>query len=211
MKEYITIDGFFEDEFTEKRSTFIGAINPVSTHEEAMEFIKLRREKHYDSRHTVWAYLLKDGVARYSDDGEPQGTGGQPVLECIKRTGLVDVCIAVTRYFGGILLGAGGLTRAYSSGAAMAVKGSNTVEVSNCTSFKIPMSYNQLQIVNRILPENSAVITNTEYGEVVEVFGIIRSCDLEKLTADLTQATSGALLIDLMEEQYYKMPPKELI
>ena len=104
MTAYTTITAFAEDEFVEKRSRFICAIAPVTTAQEAADFIAERKSLHYDARHTVYAYILKDGnVQRFSDDGEPQGTGGMPALEVLRRSGLVDVCVAITRYFGGIL------------------------------------------------------------------------------------------------------------
>ena len=130
MTPYRTIAALAEDEFEEKRSRFLCAAVPVKTEKEAAAFLAARRAEHYDARHTVYAYVLREGNAqRCSDDGEPQGTGGMPVLEVIRRAGLVDVCVAVTRYFGGILLGAGGLTRAYARGAALAVAFAESVRI----------------------------------------------------------------------------------
>lgn len=127
MNQFDTIKAEAEDEFVEKRSRFLCAIAPVRSPEEAAAFLTRRREQHYDARHTVYAYILREGNReKYSDDGEPQGTGGQPVLEVLRRAGLTDVCVAVTRYFGGILLGAGGLTRAYANGAGARRRGGGT-------------------------------------------------------------------------------------
>ena len=117
MTEYITVKNSGEDEFVEKRSRFIGYCKPVKTQDEAVSFINEIRSKHWDATHNVYAYVLSDGqIMRYSDDGEPQGTAGVPVLDVIKKMGIVDVVVVVTRYFGGIMLGAGGLVRAYSKG-----------------------------------------------------------------------------------------------
>ena len=115
---YTTLEGEGHDEFEERRSLFIGHAKHVTSEEEAMEFVKSLKKEYADATHNVWAYVLKGGiVARYSDDGEPQGTAGMPILETIRKSGEEDVCIVVTRYFGGILLGAGGLTRAYAHAA----------------------------------------------------------------------------------------------
>lgn len=114
MQEYVTIYAPAEDEFVERKSRFIGAIAPVQTEEEAQAWIAQVRQQHRDATHNTYAYILRNGIKRYSDDGEPQGTAGVPMLDCIEKEGLVDVAVVVTRYFGGILLGAGGLVRAYS-------------------------------------------------------------------------------------------------
>ena len=106
-----------ESEFTEKRSRFIGHIWPVETEEQAQAYIRAMKKQYYDARHNCWCYLVGESVVRYSDDGEPQGTAGQPMLNVFQRENVTNVCCVVTRYFGGILLGAGGLTRAYSKGA----------------------------------------------------------------------------------------------
>ena len=120
-----------ESEFVEKRSRFIGQIWPVSTEEEAQAHIRAAKKKYHDARHNCWCYLLGDNVLRYSDDGEPQGTAGQPMLNVFLREGVSNVCCVVTRYFGGILLGAGGLTRAYSKSArdALSAAGVSTLHL----------------------------------------------------------------------------------
>jgi len=205
LKDYDTVLTEAETEFTEKRSRFICAIRPVTTPEEAMAFIAERRERFYDARHTVYAYLLKDGVCRYSDDGEPQGTGGQPVLEVIKRSGIVDVCVAVTRYFGGILLGAGGLTRAYSGGAALAVGAAERVTICACTDIKIVVDYSRYGMMERLLPENKAQILNTDFGEFVTMTARLRCGDVENFEKALTQATSGTVPMEIIGDVFAPM------
>ena len=121
MEEYLVPSGEGIDEHTEKRSRFIGHIWRTDTEEEALAAIKATRESMWDARHHGYAYIIRGGAMRYSDDGEPQGTGGMPVLDVLRRQELQNVCCVVTRYFGGILLGTGGLVRAYSKAAAMAV------------------------------------------------------------------------------------------
>ena len=120
LRPYTTVAAPAQDEFVERRSRFIGHIAPVTTEEEAMAFLKALRDKHYDARHNVFAFVLRDGRSRFSDDGEPSGTGGKPVMDVITGAGLSDVAVVVTRYFGGVLLGTGGLTHAYSQGASLA-------------------------------------------------------------------------------------------
>ena len=121
MDEYLVPTQFGEDEFYEKKSHFIGRAWPVETEEEALEKIQQMKKQHYDATHNCWAYIIRDGAVRFSDDGEPGGTAGMPMLQVLQREGLYNVVCVVTRYFGGILLGAGGLVRAYTKGAKIAV------------------------------------------------------------------------------------------
>ena len=123
MSEYLTLKQEASDEFYEKRSRFIGYAKPVTTLEQATEFINTIRQKHWDATHNVYAYVLRDGQQRrYSDDGEPSGTAGVPVLDVLLKGNITDCCVVATRYFGGVLLGAGGLVRAYSQGVWTAKK-----------------------------------------------------------------------------------------
>ena len=121
MDEYLIPTQFGEAEFVEKKSRFIGRVWPVDTEEEALARIQEMKKKHYDATHNCWAYIIRDGAVRFSDDGEPGGTAGMPMLQVLQREGLFNVVCVVTRYFGGILLGAGGLVRAYTKGAKIAV------------------------------------------------------------------------------------------
>jgi uncharacterized YigZ family protein len=205
LKDYDSFLTEIETECTEKRSRFICAIKPVTTAEEAMSFIEERREMHYDARHTVYAYLLKDGVCRYSDDGEPQGTGGQPVLEVIKRSGLVDVCVAVTRYFGGILLGAGGLTRAYSGGAALAVSAAQRVTICACVDVKVTADYSQYGIISRILPEHGAETLSSDFVQFVTVEARLKAGAVDGFEKAITEATSGTVPVQRTGEVFAAM------
>ena len=117
MTEYYVPAGAGESEYVEKRSRFLGHVRPVESEEEAKAFIAAVKKEHYDARHNCWCYLIKDGPERYSDDGEPQGTAGIPMLEVLRREGVSNVVCVVTRYFGGVLLGSGGLFRAYTKSA----------------------------------------------------------------------------------------------
>ena len=130
-----------EEVLEEKRSEFIAAGRRVSTEEEAMEFVKARKKLHPDARHTVFAYLLRKGATRYSDDSEPQGTAGLPTLEAIRRAGVEDVVVVTTRYFGGILLGAGGLTRAYAGAAHLALTAAGVAEYVPFADYLLDCTY----------------------------------------------------------------------
>ncbi|HWP50383.1 MAG TPA: YigZ family protein [Clostridia bacterium] len=207
MTPYNTVVTEAEDAFVEKRSRFICAIAPVQTSEQALAFIASRKEQHYDARHTVFAYILREGnVQRYSDDGEPQGTGGQPVLEVIRRSNLTDVCVAVTRYFGGILLGAGGLTRAYSNGAVLAIAAAEQVTMCPCADCRLVMDYSQYGIVGRLLTEYGIQQMNSDFGERVALT-IRLKCDavavFEKV---LTEATSATVRLETLGELFSSMP-----
>ena len=205
MTAYNTILAEAEDEFVEKRSRFIGAIAPVKTAEEALGFIARRKALHRDARHTVYAYILREGGQRYSDDGEPQGTGGQPVLEVLRRSNLVDVCVAVTRYFGGILLGAGGLTRAYSGGAALAVAAAKPVTMCPCADCRLIMDYGQYGIVNRLLPEYGAELLDSDFGERVSLTVRLRTEAAAEFEKALTEATSATVALERIGEVFSAM------
>ena len=206
MTPYNTVLTEVETEFTEKRSRFICAIKPVQTADEAMAFIAERKERHYDARHTVYAYILRSGnVQRYSDDGEPQGTAGQPVLEVIRRSGLADVCVAVTRYFGGILLGAGGLTRAYSNGASLAIAAAQRVCMCPCTDCRLEMDYAQYGIVSRLLPEHGAKLLESDFGERVQLSVRLKTEDMPGFEKALIEATSATVSAKVLGEVFSDM------
>ena len=141
MNSYITINSVHSTELTEKKSRFIATISPCKTEEEATAFLNSLRSRYWDARHNVYAYILRDGTARFSDDGEPHGTAGKPVLDVLSGSGLTDVIIVVTRYFGGILLGTGGLVRAYSASAKQTVDSVQRVEMCPCMSCEIVCPY----------------------------------------------------------------------
>ena len=139
--KYITVKSPAESSYIEKRSEFIGHISPAETNEDAINFINHIKENNRKARHNVYAYILRDGnISRYSDDGEPQGTAGIPVLE-VRKTNLTDVCCVVTRYFGGILLGGGGLVRAYSHSTALAIEAAEVLKMYKCSELILSLSY----------------------------------------------------------------------
>ena len=154
LVEYKTVKQEASDDFVERRSRFIGHALPVKSEEEAVAFINRMKTEYWDADHNVYAYILRDGqIRRYSDDGEPQGTAGIPVLDVIQKSGLVDVVVVVTRYFGGILLGAGGLVRAYSHGASLALSAAQPLTMRMFELAELVCDYNQYGRVSSLIPE----------------------------------------------------------
>ena len=196
MEEYLVPTGCGEDEFIEKKSRFIGRLWPVETEAEALAKIQEMKKQHYDATHNCWAYIIRDGAVRFSDDGEPGGTAGMPMLQVLQREGLFNVVCVVTRYFGGILLGAGGLVRAYTKGAKIAVDAAGKSMKRVWTVLYLPCPYNWYERVRLETESCGGIIRNTEFGAEVELellFPEARAPEfLEKLT-DMTAGTVEAL------------------
>lgn len=204
MADYKTVSLEASDEFVEKRSRFIGYCAPVTTQEQALEFIEKIKSKHWDAKHNVYAYILRDGgIKRYSDDGEPQGTAGVPVLEVIQKMGITDAVVVVTRYFGGILLGAGGLVRAYSHGAKIAVEAACPVIMQLCDNCTLKCSYNQYGRVSSVVQNGGGVVDDSAFTDEVEIkFHIKKGC-IDKINKELAAATCGEIEANLLDEGYY--------
>ena len=188
---YKTINGRAIDEIIEKKSRVIGHIAHVETEEEALAFLEEIRTAHRMARHNVYAYVLRNGRIRYSDDGEPQKTAGRPTLEAIQHAGLTDVAVVVTRYFGGILLGTGGLVRAYTQATQVAIEAADVVVVSRCVDIMIEVPYGLYEQVVRIAEGCEAKILETDFG--AEVMLTLRMLDgtQEPLLDKLTELTRG--------------------
>ena len=181
-------------EFEEKKSVFIGHAKPVRTEEEALAFIKAKKAEYADARHNVWAYRLRgDILVRCSDDGEPQGTAGVPVLEVLQKSGVTDLVVVVTRYFGGVLLGAGGLVRAYSHGAKIALDAGRIITMALCQTAELVCDYNQYGRLLSLIPEAGGVVTDTQFTDVVEISFQIPGESLPALNRKLADATSGSV------------------
>ncbi len=190
---YFTIYEPAEASFIEKKSEFIGYIAPVKTNEEAVEFIGKIKSMHRKARHNVYAYILRhDNISRYSDDGEPQGTAGTPVLEVLQKRGLTDVCVVVTRYFGGILLGGGGLVRAYSHAASIACDAAKIMDMRQCNRLKINADYRLYGKISYILPNFDVITVNSDFGSSVTLEILVQNELLPSLTKELTEITNGA-------------------
>lgn len=190
---YFTIYEPAEASFIEKKSEFIGYIAPVKTNEEAIEFIGKIKSMHRKARHNVYAYILRhDNISRYSDDGEPQGTAGTPVLEVLQKRGLTDVCVVVTRYFGGILLGGGGLVRAYSHAASIACDAAKIMDMRQCHRLKINADYGLYGKISYILPNFDVITVNSDFGSSVTLEILVQNELIPSLTKELTEITNGA-------------------
>lgn len=192
--EYKTLRQESEAEFTERRSRFIGRAFPVTTEEEALEHLKRLRSQHWDATHNVYAYVLRNGTARFSDDGEPQGTSGMPTLDVLTKSGITDALIVTTRYFGGILLGGGGLVRAYSKAAHDAVEAAGVVTMRLCKSCSVSCEYGQYSAVTRTLTQKGAVIDDTVYGAGITIRFHIVPDQIPGLARALADATAGTVI-----------------
>lgn len=193
-----TVMGDSEAEIEEKRSTFIGAVKRVSTVEEAEAFVKARKKMHPSARHTVFAYLLRDGNKRYGDDSEPQGTAGMPTLKAIEQRGLADVCVATTRYFGGILLGAGGLTRAYSAAAHAALEAAGVAEYVPFTDVCVNLTYADYQRLLQELPRFEARERHVDFAERVILTVGMPAPVAESFLLRVTDLTSGRAITEVL-------------
>ena len=191
-KLYITIKGRAEARFEEKKSVFIGYASHVESEEEALSFVKEIKEKHKDATHNCYGYVMKNGIlCRYSDDGEPQGTAGKPILDMLKKSGVDDVCVVVTRYFGGTLLGTGGLVHAYSLGAKMAVEAAGIVQFENYVVFKVTASYSDYQKIGFELERCDAIIDSTDYADNVTVQFAVKEDVADSISKKITEISSG--------------------
>ena len=187
----------FEDavtEFVEKRSRFIGHVWRVDDEDDARRRIDETRKKYHDARHNCWCYLLRaGGVVRYSDDGEPQGTAGQPMLNVFQRRGVTNVCCVVTRYFGGVLLGAGGLTRAYSRAAKDALDAAGIASVTRWTLWEIPCPYPLLERVQRDIQSCGGQVSDADYGASVVLRAAFPAGQAEAFAERLRQLSGASL------------------
>ena len=189
--------------FTEKRSEFIAYIRPVFTNDEAVDFINQIKAANRKATHNVYAYILRDNnTTRYSDDGEPQGTAGVPVLEILKKNNITDVCCVVTRYFGGILLGGGGLVRAYSTAAKLAVEGAGIKDMCECFSISIRMDYNLYSKVSYFLPQYEIKELSSKFEEDVCIKLIVKKELYDPLMQKLNDVSVGKIIIEKSKELF---------
>ncbi|HIS76648.1 MAG TPA: YigZ family protein [Candidatus Merdivicinus excrementipullorum] len=206
MKDYITIEGEAQAEFVERKSRFIGYCRHVETETEALAFVEQLKKQNWDATHNVFAYSLREGqLKRCSDDGEPQGTAGVPVLDVLQKSGVVDVCMVVTRYFGGILLGAGGLVRAYSHGASIALEAAKKLHMTPCTRLSLDMDYGWYGKVSYILPQYNILVEESSFTDRVSMTLLIKSSRKEKFQADLVELTNGCVVPKEIIEEYADM------
>ena len=199
-----------ESEFTEKRSRFISHIWKVESEEEALAHVKAMKSRYYDARHNCWCYIVGQNTVRYSDDGEPQGTAGQPMLKVFERENVTNVCCVVTRYFGGILLGAGGLTRAYSRGAKDALSAAGVAALGEWVAVEIPCAYGLFEQVKLELAARNATVDAVDYGAAVTVTASVPAENVDVLRKRLTELSAGAITVLELSRAYRPGPRQDV-
>lgn len=205
MQEYKTVEKEASDFFIEKKSKFIGYAKPVKTQEEAVEFISEIKSKHWDATHNVYAYVLRENnIQRYSDDGEPSGTAGVPVLDVMLKESLVDVCVVATRYFGGTLLGAGGLVRAYSHTSKIALEAAGIITMAQCSVMSAEVDYSFYDRLNILLSDFSAIILNTSFSDKVCVEFSVKENIVDLLNAKLIDVSNGKYSLKFLRSEFSK-------
>ena len=210
MTEYYIPTGHSQTELVEKRSRFIGQVWQVTSEEEARARIEETKKQHYDARHNCWCFRVREGGAeRYSDDGEPQGTAGQPMLNVFQRQEVTNVCCVVTRYFGGVLLGAGGLTRAYGRGARDGLEAAGTAWVSLWTLWDVPCPYPLLERLKLEIEAQGGVLREADYGAEVTLHVAFSPEGAAAFAARLTELSAGQLTMVPAGEEYLPGPREE--
>ena len=209
MDEYLVPTAFGEDEFYEKKSRFIGRVWPVETEEEALEKIQAMKKQHYDATHNCWAYIIKDGAVRFSDDGEPGGTAGMPMLQVLQREGLYNIVCVVTRYFGGILLGAGGLVRAYTQSAKDALDAAGISVVRRWVAMEVPCSYAMFERARLEVAAFDGVVENVDYGADVVLSALLPEEKAADFAAHILDASAGTIEVLEAGEEFKDVPWKE--
>ena len=203
MESYVTVLQRSYFEYEDRKSVFIGEAVPVSTEEEALAFIEGVKKTYPDARHHVYAYILRENsIMRFSDDGEPQGTAGMPVLDVIRKNGITNVAVVVTRYFGGTLLGTGGLVKAYTSATIGALDNAQIITYDIYTELTIEAGYSDYQKFAPIFSEFGFRIDDTRFTDKVSLHGTVRKSESEKLIDKLVQTTSGRVKTEIIGEKF---------
>lgn len=204
VDSYITVRSEASDEILIQKSRFIGYASPCATEEEAIAFIRKLREKHRDARHCCYAYIIgtNAGIMRYSDDGEPGGTAGMPMMDMLKNENAVNCCVVVVRYFGGILLGTGGLVRAYTQGCRIALQAAGLVRMELSSSIRCSMSYSLWNTVQYALQKLPVQITDVSYAENVVITLTARKTDSGSVLEYLRNLSDGKLSSEPLSENY---------
>jgi uncharacterized YigZ family protein len=206
MIEYFIPTREAEATFVEKRSEFIGHVWPVESEEEARAHIEAMKKKYHDARHNCWCYIVKDGPVRYSDDGEPQGTAGQPMLGVFQKEGVTNVCCVVTRYFGGILLGAGGLVRAYTQSAKDALDAAGISVVRRWVDMAVDCPYNFFERVKNEVAALNGVVGEVEYAAGVTVHALMPEEQTEAFAARMVELSAGTFEAIELGESFKAVP-----
>ncbi|MDD4700042.1 MAG: YigZ family protein [Oscillospiraceae bacterium] len=203
MPEYKTISRLASAEFVEHRSRFIGTIKPVMTEDEALQFINEQKQKYWDATHNVYAYVLRQGnVKRYSDDGEPHSTAGVPALDVLEKEGLTDCVVVITRYFGGVLLGTGGLVRAYSQGVKAALNAGGIVIMRECVTCTLECNYTQFGKLEALIRSSADCLDNTTFSDKVVVDFSVKTENLPSFEKELAELFCGSINLTVLGKKY---------
>lgn len=201
MQSYKTISDECSAEIVVKRSRFIATIAPCKTEAQATEFISKVKKKYWDAKHNVYAFTLRENnVKRFSDDGEPHSTAGLPVMEAVEHFGITDVAVVVTRYFGGILLGTGGLVRAYSDAANEALKSAKVITFLPSKKFEVNIDYGDYDLLNKLFAETGVKISSTDFSEKIKIVAIIPTTEFEHLREKITDIFCGRVAFKNTED-----------
>ena len=201
--------GYGEDEFVEKKSRFIGRVWPVETEEEALAKIAEMKKQHYDATHNCWAYVLKSGAMRFSDDGEPGGTAGNPMMQVLQKENIFNIVCVVTRYFGGTLLGAGGLVRAYTKGAKIAIDAAGKSMKRVWSVLYIPCPYTFYERVKLETEAFGGVIRDTQFGAEVELEILVAQPQAQAFLDKILDMTAGTVEGMETAQEYRAFPVEE--
>lgn len=202
MQSYITVNTENTAELVEKKSRFIATLFHIESEEQAAEILSATRTKYWDARHNVYAYILKDGTARFSDDGEPHGTAGKPVLDVLQGSGITDALVVVTRYFGGILLGTGGLCRAYSGAARLVIESAQRVLMCPSVVCEIICPYPDHQKLTALIKDCGGSISGEEFTDSVKLVFSFKSEDIDGFEAALTETFSARIVNKRQNEEF---------
>ena len=202
MREYYIPTGPGESEFTEKRSRFLGHVRMVESEDEARAFIAEMKKKYYDARHNCWCYSIRDGAERYSDDGEPQGSAGIPMLEVLRRRGVTNAVCVVTRYFGGVLLGTGGLLRAYTKSAADALAAAGLSCVRRWVETELGCTYAQMEKMKLEAQSAGGIVEDVEYGAGVTLRVLVPEEECEGFASRVFDQSAGSVRLRVTGESF---------
>ena len=206
MDEYLVPTGYGEDEFIEKKSRFIGRVWYVESEEEALARIQEMKKQHYDASHNCWAYIIRDGAMRFSDDGEPGGTAGNPMMQVLQREELYNIVCVVTRYFGGVLLGAGGLVRAYTKGAKIAIDAAGRSRKRVWSVLYIPCPYSYYERLKLETEAFGGIIRDTQFGAEVELEILVAREQTQAFLDKITDMTAGTVEGMEIAQEYRAFP-----
>lgn len=204
QKSFYTIKESVTDELVEKKSRFIAKIFYVQSEEEANQKIEEVKKENRDARHNVFAYRLENGFEKYSDDGEPSGTAGVPILDILRGEKLVNVLVVVTRYFGGILLGTGGLVRAYSGATKLALKLANKIEMKLCVEYKIVVDYDSYNSLQHYFLNNNITVLSSNFLDAIEINVLVIDSQTEKFLYDLNEITIRKAHYERVNQYYHE-------